>query len=377
MLTRRDFLRNALAGLTLAALSPRIGWAVPTPEPVLVAVHLTGGNDALNTLIPFRDPVYRRARPHLALPEKGLLTLDSEFALNPNLRGLARRYQQGKVLLLPGIGRPDHDRSHFRSSDLWHCAGHPQGHGWMARLGIQLGDRPVSLGDTVSRAVSCPGHPPIGILGRRLPTFPGSPELQQAWTTMLARWPTDDQAGLALKASARLVDEMAGRLSERMDAVLLEQPFADDDFGLRFEIAARMIAAGFPTRLYHIGAGQFDTHSGQEDSHARELEKLDRALDAFLTNLARLEFPVVVMVYSEFGRRVAENFSGGTDHGAGGLAWLVGERVQGGIYGSGYNLDNLDDGDVRVTTDYRQLYRGAVAAGFGDTVAGRLFAAAR
>jgi uncharacterized protein (DUF1501 family) len=136
-----------------------------------------------------------------------------------------------------------------------------------------------------------------------------------------------------------------------------------------------MIGAGFPSKLYHIAAGKFDTHSEQAHNHARELESLDHALEAFLANLEALGHPVVVMVYSEFGRRVQENFSGGTDHGAGGLAWLVGDSIEGGVTG-GYGLEDLDDGDLRPNLDYRQLYRAAVAASFGPALAAQLFALA-
>jgi uncharacterized protein (DUF1501 family) len=375
MMNRRDFLKNALAGLTLVAAAPSLSWASASPRlPVLVAVHLTGGNDALNTLVPFRDPVYRASRPQLGLATKSLLTLTSDLAFHPSLPNLARRFEQGEVLVMPGIGRPDHDRSHFRSSDLWHCAGHPEGHGWMALLGAEIECRPVSLGDTVSRAVACPGHPPLGILGRSLPGFPGSPQLKTAWTKMMTQWSAPGQASRQLKESARLVEEMAGRLAHRMDAVKLQRPFEGNDFGHRFETATRMIAAGFPSRLYHIGVGQFDTHSDQLGGHARELSGLDSALEAMLANLSSLSCPVVVMVYSEFGRRVQENFSGGTDHGGGGLAWLVGASVKGGVEGPGYGLDSLQDGDLRATLDYRQLYSAAVAASFGGRAASRLFA---
>lgn len=373
MLTRRDFLRNALAGLALAALKPDLAWAGNSPQPILVAVHLTGGNDALNTLVPHNHPAYKQARPHLALPTKRLLTINHEMAFHPALASLAGRYERGQVMLMPGIGRPDHDRSHFRSSDLWHCAGHPDGHGWMADLGARLDSRPVSLGDTVSRAVTCPGHAPIGIIGQRLPEFPGSPELRNAWTNMMAQWQGQEQSARQLRSSSKLVEEMTGRLSKRMDNVALKTSFAGDDFGKRFDTTARMIAVDFPSRLYHISVGHFDTHSDQLDGHARELGGLDHALEAFLSNLGSLGRPVVVTVYSEFGRRIEENLSGGTDHGAGGLAWLVGETVNGGMVGPGYGLDSPDDGDVKPTLDYRQLYRTAIGATFDQSLAENLF----
>ncbi len=369
MLTRRDFLKQALTGLVIAGWNPTISWAENSvPGPILIAVHLTGGNDALNTLVPFRDQAYLRARPNLALKSKTLLTVEPELAFHPSLNGLTRRYEAGQVLLFPGIGRPDHDRSHFRSSDLWHCAGDPQRSGWMAELGKQLKTRPVSLGNTVSGAVACPSEPSIGILGSQLPSFPGSPQLRSAWAQMMETWPETHQENERLRKCANLVTEMTGSLAKKVDNVSLKFGFAPDEFGRRFETTTRLIAAGFPSRVYHIGVGQFDTHANQPDHHARELSALDRALSSLLKNLQTRGLPVVVMVYSEFGRRVAENFTGGTDHGAGGLAWLVGSSISGGIHGPSYDLDNLADGDLPTTVDYRELYRVGVAASFEKEV---------
>jgi hypothetical protein len=246
----------------------------------------------------------------------------------------------------------------------------------MGDLGALLESRPVSLGSTISSAVTCPGSPPLGILGRGLAEFPGSPELRQAWRGMMHGWQAKGEVARQLHSSSRLVEEMAGRWARRMESVRLTRLFADDDFGHRFETAARMIAAGFPSRLYHLGAGKFDTHADQLGSHGRELASLDAGLDAFLTNLQVLECPVVVMVYSEFGRRVGENFSGGTDHGAGGLAWLAGAGVEGGVHGPGYGLHQLDDGDVRAGLDYRQLYRRAITSSFGPGLADKVLGAA-
>ena len=367
MFTRRQFLKNLLAGTALAALSPHMALAAPqNRQPILVALHLTGGNDALNTLVPHKDRLYKAARPHLALPSKKLLSIDSQFALHPSLKRLSKRFEEGQVLMVPGVGRPDHDRSHFRASDVWHGAGEKSEKGWMAQLGLNLDTTPVSIGPTVSQAVACPDHAPLGILGKDMPKFPASRAVQKAWAAMYRDWNGPGEAAKRLKSSALQVEDMVGRLSARMDGVRLPQAYSGNDFGKRFELLNRLLVAGFPAKVVHLSAGKFDTHSSQLGDHAGQLAEFDAASQTFLDNMKSLGQPVVLLVYSEFGRRVAENNTGGTDHGAGGLAWLMGESVRGGIKG-GYDLANLRDGDLNHTVDYRELYATAVESSFGKS----------
>lgn len=374
MWTRRDFLRTAVAGLGLALLNPSLAFGESSGrDPVLVALHLTGGNDALNTLVPYTDKLYHQARPNLALSTKKLLTIDKQMALHPSLARLANRYEQGQVLMVPGVGRPDHDRSHFRASDVWHGAGKPEGDGWMGVLGKRLDSTPVSFGSTVSQAVACPGHPAIGVLGKGMPEFPGSEALQKAWSGMYREWQGRGALAQRVRRSAEVVDQLTGELQTRMARLSLRQGFNGDDFGRRFELATRLLGAGFPARILHLSAGSFDTHEAQLDTHANQLKELDHALDAFLANMKALDRQVVVLVYSEFGRRVAENYSGGTDHGAGGLAWIAGDGIKGGLANDDYRLHDLRDGDLSHSVDYRQLYATVVEATFGASHREALF----
>lgn len=373
MTTRREFLKGILAGLALTAIDPWEALAAPqTGKPLLVAVHLTGGNDALNTLIPHKSSIYRKARPNLALASKGLLPTENELALHPSLSRLHARWEQGRALLVPGVGREDHDRSHFRASDILHAAGNPGGDGWMGQLGQRLGTTPLSFGSTVSRAVACPDHPPVGLVGEEAPRFPGSERVKKAWFQMYQDWTPNHSAAVKLKKSATVVEELSRHLNGKMDKVRLPHRFAGDEFGKRFELAYRLIAGGFPAQVVHLSAGKFDTHSGQLQPHANQLAEFDRASDAFLRNLKSLSREVTLLVYSEFGRRVEENFSGGTDHGAGGLAWLVGDQVQGGING-GYGLERLRDGDLPTTVNYKEVYAAAVSSAFGKSHSEALF----
>lgn len=374
MTSRRQFLQGLLAGLALTAVNPLELLAQPslTGQPVLVAVHLTGGNDALNTLVPHRNRVYRKARPNLALSSKNLLDTDRGLALHSSLSHLHQQYHNGNVLLLPGIGRDDHDRSHFRSSDIWHGAGKPGSDGWMAGLARRLQTTPISLGDSVSRAVACPGHPPIGLIGDGQPQFPRGSSLEKTWFNMYRNWEPTHRAANRLKRSAGVLEELTTKLEGKMATAKIKHNFAGDKFGKRFALAYRLIASGFPASVLHISAGSFDTHSNQLGGHADQLAQFDRASWTFLENMKTLGRPATLMVYSEFGRRVAENFSGGTDHGAGGLAWLVGAGVRGGIEGS-YQLDDLRDGDLPTKINYRNLYIRAVSSSFGDKHSRELF----
>lgn len=371
--TRRQFLKGLLAGLAVTAANPWEVLAAPASDrPLLLAVHLTGGNDALNTLVPYSSKVYRRARPNLALASKGLLPTEKQLALHPSLSSLHTRWERGKVLLVPGVGREDHDRSHFRASDILHGAGHPGGDGWMASLARRLETTPVCFGSTVSRAVACPDRPPIGLVGDKPPSFPGSRELRKAWFQMYRDWTPAHPAATKLKASARIVEDLSTHLEREIASVRIHHPFAGDEFGKRFELAFRLVAAGFPAQVMHLSAGKFDTHSGQLSSHANQLAEFDRACEAFLGNMKSLGRQVTLLVYSEFGRRVAENFSGGTDHGAGGLAWLVGDGVDGGLLGD-YRLEFLRDGDLSTTVHYKEVYARAVASTFGKSHSEGLF----
>lgn len=367
MWTRRDFLKQAITGLTLAALSPKLAFAgTNSGEPLLVALHLTGGNDALNTLVPYKDELYAKARPKLALATKKLLTIEKEMALHSSLQNLARRYEQGEVLMVPGVGRPDHDRSHFRASDVWHGAGNPGGDGWLGTLGQRLDSTPVSFGSTVSQAVACPTHPAIGVLGSGMPDFPGTDKLRDAWAGMYKNWSANHSTAVKIKREAAVLEELTGELQNRMSKLKLSHGFEGNDFGKRFETATRLIGAGFPAKILHLSAGSFDTHTAQLEAHSGQLKELDRALNAFLNNMKQRDRKVVVLVYSEFGRRVSENYSGGTDHGAGGLAWLMGDGIKGGLANDSYRLHDLRDGDLNHSIDYRQLYATVVEETFGS-----------
>lgn len=366
MLSRRSFLKSCAFTLLLTQLDPVSALQGPK-SPTLVMVQLEGGNDALNTLVPYKDPLYARLRPHLALKPKSLLTLDSNWALHPSLRATAGLHQEGAIGWFPGIGRPDHDRSHFRSSDLWHTAGDVhQEEGWLAQLARETGCEAVNIANNLSRSLFSPHHPSYSFREDLPRADADNPALFKELLSLYEGLSHGPQAHRCLKNSARMLEKMTTNYRRRLNQVKLPVRFDGETTGKRFELLARFLAADLPPRIFHLGVGEYDTHDGQLGRHAKQLADLDRALDALWKTVRHLgkEQEVLVVVYSEFGRRIQENLNGGTDHGAGGLAFTLGGALEGGVHGRPYDLHNDRDGDLAHQLDYRRLYATALEKHF-------------
>jgi uncharacterized protein (DUF1501 family) len=390
MMTRREFLTRGLtivaAGstapmfLTRTAIALNNPWDHPLtasapgrPDwPILVVVQMGGGNDGLNTVVPFAHDAYYRARPHLAVPQAQLLRLTDEVGLHPSLRSLKEAYDDGRVAIVQGVGYPNPNRSHFRSMEIWQTAD-PAGTGprtgWLGRLfdsecpdcgqtaGITLSpDMPLALQGTSGRAIALEAPERFGF--HPLPGA-GTAELA-AYRQLVAPVPGDGPmvdflthtAMNALVASSAM-ERIAGRLAGDAGSGYPQDPFAH-----KLRIVAELIAAGAPTRVYYVSLGGFDTHAAQAGRHDRLLETLGDGLGAFLKDLTRkgLQDRVLVMTFSEFGRRVAENASGGTDHGTAAPMFLVGGSAIPGMHGTHPSLTDLDQGDLKYRIDFRSVY---------------------
>lgn len=396
--TRRQFLHSALAG---GALS----WSVPTflahawqvlgadpaqvnPDlPTLVVLQLAGGNDGLNTLVPWSNDHYRRARPRLALPDKDLLKINEDLAFHPALRGFNQLLDQGHLAVVQGVGYPNPNRSHFRSMEIWHTASDAdqfERHGWIGRYFDH----------------SCPGADPVvGVhLGRELPqafsadhptgiTLSGPlrgsrfrPEAMSPAPSPSNRGVTtaDDRSPAQLPlASAQpstpgeaLLDyldrtALDAELSDRRVREILRQSqggqtYPETALGQSLQRISQLIVGGLPTRIYYLSQGGYDTHANQAGTHARLLGELGDAVHAFIQDLrhhGQLN-RVLVLAFSEFGRRVADNASGGTDHGAAGPVFLFGHRFLSPLLGQSPSLapEDLLRGDPRFQVDFRQVY---------------------
>jgi uncharacterized protein (DUF1501 family) len=377
-LTRRSFLRASgvvgatallagAAGITLEQVLAR-GRSTPAPEgqPVLVLLSMYGGNDGLNTVVPYTDPAYHDARPELAYKGEDVHQLDGEFGLNPGLAGLAGSWRQGKLAIVRGVGYPRPDRSHFRSMDIWQTASpdRPAPSGWIGRWLDSAGDDPLlalSIGEVL---------PPLAV-GTRATAAALSPgrdgEAAMAATVApFAEADPDDGPAARLVvdsyAALRRCEQVLRPLSADTDADPPEGDAAGNGnragLGAQLALVSRCIRADVPTRVYAVSASGFDTHANEKDAQTALLTGVDQALTTFRTSLASSPraADVVVLAYSEFGRRVRANASQGTDHGTAGPVFVLGDRVRAGYYGDQPSLTDLADEDLKTTTDFRAVY---------------------
>jgi uncharacterized protein (DUF1501 family) len=381
--TRRRFLGTA-AGLGLLPIASPVpsflvraaGAAAAEDEDVLVVLELSGGNDGLNTVIPYADSAYHRARPTLALAEGAVLRLDgaaggaggavpvgAPVGLHPSLQGLRDLFGEGVLAIIQGVGYPDPSRSHFRAMDIWHTASPERedvGSGWLAKA---AGHRRPAL-DAL--------HLGDGVLPLALTGEVEVPTLQNLdWLEVLAsaRGREVRERLLALHSiprggGAERVRALARATIERLERVieLRSRPvpieYPSSHLADRLRWAGQLIAGGFPSRIYYLTHGGFDTHARQNEAHPALLTQASEALLAFYRHLqaAGAAGRVSVLVFSEFGRRVAENSSLGTDHGCAAPVFIVSQRVAGGVHGPHPSLADLDAGDLRFHTDFRRVY---------------------
>ncbi|MGF1592632.1 MAG: DUF1501 domain-containing protein [Kiloniellaceae bacterium] len=368
LLTRRRLLQTA-AALPLAAGLP--GRLAPAAEPprVLVLVELNGGNDGLNTVVPYADPAYARARPTLSVPRDRVLQLDERLGLHPALAPLMPAWQAGDMALALGVGYRRPNRSHFRSIEIWNSASAADEvlqHGWLHRVLAETGIAATAPPPGFAAQGIVLGGPPGPLAGGALPTVTlrDPRQLHEA-----AARPDDGAAdgGAAagnpslahILATRRQLRGAAAEIDRRLAATpALATPFPNTDLGGQLRQAARLIAAGTGASLFKLQHGGYDTHAGQAGRHAALLAELGEGLAAFRDAMieAGCWRRCLVMTYAEFGRRVAENASGGTDHGSAAPQILLGGRLRGGLLGSQPPLDDLEDGDLRPLLDFRRLY---------------------
>jgi uncharacterized protein (DUF1501 family) len=337
----------------------------------LVIVTLYGGNDGLNTVIPYADRAYYALRPELAYEPERVLHLDESLGFNPVMRGLHRLWRDQHLAIVLGAGYPKPDRSHFRSMDIWQTASpqRPINTGWVGRW-LDGTDAPAEAAVSfepvlppllagAKRTGSC-----ISISGVRLP--PGITAEMVGELGRSAPNETEEQA-MAATAYANLlkVDQLVQHAMHAGGSTAAggtELPATgtggEDSLPAQLSVVARCIEAGVPTRVYAVSLGGFDTHAEERAGHERLLRQLDSALTTFSTRMAMTEAGrnVTVVVYSEFGRRVRANASDGTDHGTAGPVFVLGARVAGGFHGEQPSLADLDDGDLKATVDFRDVF---------------------
>jgi uncharacterized protein (DUF1501 family) len=359
MQTRRDFLTRTAAtsvislGLPLPRLWRHVAAAAEpkTDMPILVVVELTGGNDGLNTVIPYADDLYHQNRPTLRFEKDKVLKLDDHVGLHPSMKDLHKLWDQGQVRIVQNVGYPNPNRSHFRSMEIWHTGllGPAPPTGWLgAAADLQGSLQLCHVGE---------GVVPHAVLRRK-------------GTTSSIRNLTDFQLNPgALLAKAGVADnsllqeigkrtESTRELVKSLEIVSAHASTAPGSLDERLGTIRALIEAGTSFRVYYTGLDGFDTHVSQRFTHQELLSTMSSALGGFLDGLrkSKLDERVLVLLFSEFGRRVRENGQGGTDHGTAAPVILVGKSVKGGLLGPAPDLKKLDLGDLCFKVDFRDVY---------------------
>ncbi len=367
---RRDFIKRSLLALALGQGAPSLlsktALAAQSKDKILLVINLFGGNDQLNTLVPYRNELYYRLRPNIAIRREEVLDLGfhgQQLGLHPALRPLISMWEQGDLALIPQVGYPNPNRSHFISTSIWHTAdpSRKEKTGWLGRWGDSQEDPfcDTFLGGASPQALvgdkhTAPAIQGIDAFSIRLPR-----PFEEAFEKEIGQprsGPAEEvrQAMLALRSA---LDRVGALRTVRNQA-----QYPDNAFGKSMADIARMIAGGLGSSVYYTTLGGWDTHAGQPPRQAELLGYLAQALAAFRADMKAIgrDRDVMLLVFSEFGRQVAENASFGTDHGEGGLMLVLGGGVKGGVYGDEPNLEDLELNALKYQTDFRNVYAAAL-----------------
>ncbi|MEA2642902.1 MAG: hypothetical protein QOF51_4296 [Chloroflexota bacterium] len=388
MVTRRQFIQRSGAGFAAGAVLPsffsRAVWAAEANgsagpygnDTILVVVQMQGGNDGLNTVVPYGVDGYHEARPAIGFKDSEVLPLTDRIGLHPSMTALRDLYQAGQVAIIQGVGYPNQSQnlSHFRATDIWLSAAPDryENNGWLGDYLAAEGagqTNPLyaaSVTDTLSHAFTSSGVtvPAIGSVG----TYQFRTD---------ARYPNDRQSKLGFVQWAASQDYSASPLeewiarttsaaittSENVQAIVknyqTDVNYPRFSLGNSLKTVAQLMSGNMGTRVYYVSFGGFDTHSNERNTHANLLGGMSDSIAAFLQDTERLGIRdrIVLMTFSEFGRRVGENASQGTDHGTAAPMFVVGSRVKGGLYGDQPSLTALDDNkNLKYGVDFRSVY---------------------
>jgi uncharacterized protein (DUF1501 family) len=409
--TRRKFLRTSMLGAaatwTLPVFLEKTFFALDAMAAdaltqtvtgkdgtILVVLQMAGGNDGLNMVVPYGDDAYYRARPRLGLPVDKILKIDNYCGLNGKLTGLKSLYGEGHLAIVRGVGYPNPTRSHFRSTEIWQTASDADrnlSEGWLGRYfdSCCSGADPtvgVAIGDEMPQAFAAKN--PTGVAFSRPEQFrwrasgPNKNGHMSAEENFFRQLNGSDEGSGPSPTDGASIGALSGKAKsdlstldflERtaLDAQLSSDkilaiarkykstvPYPQSQLASSLNIIARMIAGGLRTRVYYASQGGFDTHAGQMNAHESLMDDFNGAVSAFVTDLKQQgNFDrVLLMTFSEFGRRVQENANGGTDHGAAAPMFVIAGAVKPGMFGKYPSLVDLDRGDLKFDVDFRSVY---------------------
>ncbi len=402
--TRRSFLTEGLGIVSLATTAPWFldltarGMALPQEtgglpkatgdiaNRILVVVQLGGGNDGLNTVVPFGDGGYYDARPQLSIPEPGKaggclpLSGTTGLGLHPAMSDLASLFDDGRVTIVQGVGYPNPNRSHFTSMDIWHTArNNAGGDGWIGRYfdctcnGKPVQDGAIAIGQSPPLAMQGVVQAPVAFedaqlfqwLGRNIDRSLEEPYQEIMRAGVRPGVAPDSHAAFLARTvlDAQLSSDRVRRALGRESLV----SYPGSGLGRQMQSIGAIIRDGLSTRVYYAAISGFDTHAGQGPTQERLLGEFAAAMRAFQSDLDAQGNAdrVMVMVFSEFGRRVGQNASQGTDHGTAAPLFLVGSSVRAGVLGQHPSLVDLDQGDLKFSVDFRSVYAGVLSDWMG------------
>ena len=379
MIKRREILRRGMAGLSIAGIGASmlkpsaftsVAEAAALAEAngkILVILELSGGNDGLNTVVPYGDDAYYRHRPEIGLPKSQLRILDDHFGLNPGMSGFEELFKDGKMAIVHGCGYENPSYSHFTSMSYWHTAAPNSGeeYGWVGRLADNLDSTGssnflVNVAARQSLAVRSQQHVPVVFDEPSRFTREAFSQEKEALSHIADVGDIDNPSRRFLLDIARSANDASELVREAWSNYSSPVDYGVNSLDLPKVVS--LIESGMPTKLYYVSYrnNAFDTHVFQNNVHRRLLTYTSDAVSAFVRDLERIgrADDVALMIFSEFGRRVPENVTLGTDHGAANVMFVVGNGVKGGHYGEVPSLTKLAEGDnLAYTTDFRRVYQ--------------------
>lgn len=370
LIKRRDFLQTGSLA-TASLLLPRFLKAfenrqvLPLQNKILVVLQLSGGNDGLNTVIPFRNDIYYKSRPGLGIKKEKSLPLNDEAGVHPSLKILKNLFDEGELAILNAVGYPNPDRSHFRSMDIWQTASDSDAYeyiGWLGRYldaqcnGCDMPTQAIEVDDVLSIALKGEHQKGIAVKNPKV-----------LYTTSSEQYFKD--LNHTHKSGEETVDYLYKTLSETLSSAEYiykeskanqsSQVYPSTELGKNLKTISSLILSDINTRVYYVSLGSFDTHVNQQFQQARLFTELNDAMEAFVKDLKKNNRfqDVAIMTFSEFGRRVAQNASGGTDHGAANNMFLIsGGLKEKGLLNELPNLTDLAEGDIKHQVDFKEVY---------------------
>jgi uncharacterized protein (DUF1501 family) len=371
--SRRTFLGLG-AGLPLflaesnfaLAANQTAGVAQKHPNRILVVLELSGGNDGLNTVVPYADDNYYKMRPAIGLKKNEILKLNDEFAFHDSLLGFERLFKDGKMGVVHGCSYPNPDRSHFVAMRYWHTGSPnvPEERGWVGRFADYYQPKPIgsyiiNIAREQTLAVRSNVHSPVTFYDPNRFVREASDQQKQVFAETFKTYGRSNNASLDfVRGIAQTAAESSDFARSACAEYRSKMDYGYGEVGANMKRVAALIAANAPTRIYYTNFSGFDTHASQPTQQRLQFNQLGDAVLGFYMDMKRLgrEKDVAVLMFTEFGRRVKENASQGTDHGVASPMFIVGDTVKGGFYSKHPSLTDLDEGDLKMSTDFRAVY---------------------